>query len=426
MFNGKKILVCGMARSGQAAALILHRLGAEVTATDLKEKIDWDYEEKGILLKLGQAPDEFLADNELIIISPGISVNAPFVVKAQAMGIPVWGEAELAYRLCPCPMIAITGTNGKTTVTTLVGEILKRHNPKTVVAGNIGVPLTSIVTELEYDAMVVAEISSFQLETVSEFKPAISAILNMTEDHLDRHGTMENYIAAKSRIFENNSKNEICVLNYDNSITKMLKPRGKTIFFSAKDEIKNGVIFSQGVEILPLAETKVMPENALAAATICIAAGVSPKIIADVLRGFNGVEHRLEFVATIDKVDYYNDSKATNTDAAIKALEAFDKPLVLIGGGKCKHADFTPWVKMFGEKVSHLILIGETANQIAKTCDAEGFSSYEKAGTLEQAISRAKQLATSVVLFSPACASFDMFENFEHRGELFKKYIKEG
>jgi UDP-N-acetylmuramoylalanine--D-glutamate ligase len=346
-FRDKKILVCGMARSGQAAALILRDLGAEVTVTDLKTQIEFEKNFAGINLRLGEDPLNFFEEFELIIISPGISVYAEFVKKAQALRISVWGEAELAYRLCPCPMIAITGTNGKTTVTTLVGEIMKRHNAGTVIAGNIGVPLTSLVEKLSPENIVVAEISSFQLETISAFKPKISAILNITEDHLDRHITMENYIAAKSRIFENSSKNEICVLNYDNCITKLLKPPCKAVFFSVKEQR----IFCENENfIFKIPKTKVLAENAYAATAISLAAGVKNEIIEDVLRSFNGVPHRLEFVSAISNVDFYNDSKATNVDAAIKALENFSRPIILIGGGYDKKTDFAPWVKKFRGK----------------------------------------------------------------------------
>lgn len=439
MFENKKFLVCGMARSGQAAALVLRQLGALVTASDAKTEINWDYNpaEKGISLRLGENPEDFVAEFEHIIISPGISVYAPFVKKAQAAGIPVWGEAELAYRLCPCDMVAITGTNGKTTVTTLVGEILKKHNSGTVIAGNIGVPLTSLVTELTPANMVVAEISSFQLETISAFRPKISAILNMTEDHLDRHHTMENYIAAKCRIFENQRQDENCVLNYDNSITKVLKSPCRTVYFSAKERLDYGVFLESGyivsnitgeeIRIAKIDELRVMPENALAATALSLLAGASPAQIAETLREFQGVPHRLEFVATIDGADYYNDSKATNTDAAVKALEAFtDRPIILIAGGYDKQTDFTPWVKMFAGRVVQLILIGQTASQIAKTCDAENFLSYVYAENLQDAVARAKEVAKprSAVLFSPACASFDMFKNFEQRGEIFKNSVR--
>jgi len=435
-FSGKKILVCGMAKSGQSAALLLCQLGAEVTASDTNVDISWDYDPAvyKIQCRLGEDPIRFIEAFDLIIISPGISVYAPFVKKANELNIPVWGEAELAYRLCPCPMIAITGTNGKTTVTTLVGEILLRHNAGTVVAGNIGIPLTSLVSILSKENMVVAEISSFQLETISAFRPSISAVLNMTPDHLDRHGTMENYIAAKARIFENQRQDDMTVLNYDNIITRAMQPIGRRIYFSMNEQpeggvyLKDGQIFSheQGVNILPISETRVMPENALAATALALCAGVAPEIIADVLSNFKGVEHRLELIATIHGVDYYNDSKATNVDAAIKALTSFDHPVVLIAGGYDKNTDFTPWVELFKEKVSHLILMGDTATQIAKTCEAVGFSNYESVEDLQDAVKRAKALATATVLLSPACAAWGMFKNFEVRGNLFKKYVQGG
>ncbi|MCL2456376.1 MAG: UDP-N-acetylmuramoyl-L-alanine--D-glutamate ligase, partial [Defluviitaleaceae bacterium] len=301
-----------------------------------------------------------------------------------------------------------------------------------VVAGNIGVPLTSLVTKLTREDIVVAEISSFQLETIEAFRPVISAVLNIAEDHIDRHLSMENYISAKSRIFENQGQNEISVLNYDDVITRKMNPRAKKIFFGANENLRDGIfirdekIFFNDAEIIPVNDTKVLPENALAATAITLAAGVSPQIIAEVLRAFKGVTHRLEFVATIEKVDYYNDSKATNTHAAIKALESFRRPVILIGGGSDKNTDFSPWTKLFYRKVARLLLIGQTADQIAKTCENEKFFAYEKLSSLEAAVLRAKEIAKpgDVVLFSPACASFDMFKNFEERGELFKFYVK--
>jgi len=439
MFENKKILVCGMARSGQAAAILLREMGAIVTVTDTKADITFDADFTRIEKRLGENPEDFVENFDIIVISPGISVYAPFVKKAQALNIPVWGEAELAYRLCPCNMVAITGTNGKTTVTTLVGEIMKKHNPSTIVAGNIGVPLTSLVNTLTPQALVVAEISSFQLETIAAFRPKISAILNMTEDHLDRHLTMENYIAAKSKIFENQRQIDKCVLNCDNSITKVLKPSCDVVYFSAKEELENGVFLrekwiiakikdscGEELKILNIAETRVMPENALAATAISLLAGAPPELIAETLRDFKGVPHRLEYVTTIDNTDYYNDSKATNTDAAIKALESFDCPIVLIAGGYDKKTDFSPWVRQFVGKVTKLILIGETAEKIAVVCEAQNFSSYIYAKDLQEAVALARSHAKpqGIVLFSPACASFDMFKDFEHRGEVFKQIVQ--
>jgi len=436
--NGKKVLVCGMARSGQAAALLLKQLGAEVTVQDTKAELDWDFAGHGLKAYLGKNPDDIVADFDLIVISPGISIYESFVQKAGKLDIPCWGEAELAYRLCPFPMVAITGTNGKTTVTTLVGEILKRHNPHTVVAGNIGVPLTSLVTGLSPQAIVVAEISSFQLETIEAFRPGISAVLNMSPDHLDRHKTMENYIAMKSRIFQNQRPRDVTVLNYDNPITRAMCPPGRVVYFSAAQILDEGVYVKDGVicakldsggeiDVVPLAGLKVMTENALAAVALSLLAGAPTQLIAQGLRAFSGVAHRLQHVATIGEVDYYNDSKATNTDAAIKALEAFDTPVVLIGGGYDKDTDFTPWVQLFEKKVSDLIVIGQTARQIMETCDKLGFAKYSHAESLQQAVAIAKEKARpgQSVVFSPACASFDMFKNFEERGDLFVQYVNE-
>jgi len=437
MYKNKKILVCGMAKSGQSVARLLVEMGAAVTVQDRKKEIEWAYPPQGFNFHLGQDPDEIIEEFDLIIISPGISVYAPFVQKAGKLGVPVWGEAEFAYRLCPCPMVAITGTNGKTTVTTLVGDILKLHNPGTVVGGNIGIPLTELVTTLSPGNTVVAEISSFQLETIEAFKPRISAVLNMTEDHLDRHHTMENYIAMKSRIFENQEPDDICVLNYDNVITKEMKPPSHVVYFSAKEQLEEGVFLRDGnivakmqdtaeQAIMPVSETRAMAENALAATALCLSAGVPAPLIAQGLKVFAGVAHRLEYIATIDGVEYYNDSKATNTDSAIKAIEATPGEIVLIGGGYDKCSDFTPWVEAFGNKVKNFIVIGQTMQKIIDTCDKLGFTNYTRAETLLDAVRIAKEKAMhgQRVLFSPACASFDMFKNFEERGELFKEYVR--
>ena len=439
-FNKKKVLVCGMARSGQAAAALLCDLGADVTAQDLREKIDWAYDpyELGVALYLGQNPDKIVREFDLIIISPGLSIYLPFIKKAQALGIPVWGEAELAFRICKCPVIAITGTNGKTTVTTLVGEILARHNPKTVVAGNIGIPLTSLVKELTPDSMVVAEISSFQLETAVDFRPTISAVLNMTEDHLDRHKDMETYIAMKARIFANQRHPDIAVLNYDNPITREMKPQCPVVWFSESTALPTGVYQRNGniyariaashkeQHIVALDGLSIMTENALAAAAIALSAGASASHIAEGLVAFKGVTHRLEHVASIGGVEYFNDSKATNPDAAIKAIKSIAKPIVLIGGGYDKDADFDPWVRAFNGKVTQLIVIGQTAPQIIDTCHKNGFTAYQKAESLQQAVEMAAKGAApgQVVLLSPACASFGMFKDYEERGNIFKQCVQ--
>jgi len=439
-FDEKKVLVCGMARSGQAAAALLTSLGATVTAQDLREHIDWAYDpvKMGLTLYLGHNPDEIVGDFDLVVISPGLSIYLPFIEKAKNLGIPIWGESELAFRLCPCPVIGITGTNGKTTVTTIVGEILARHNPKTVVAGNIGIPLTSLVQDLTADSMVVAEISSFQLETAVNFRPNISAVLNMTEDHLDRHKDMETYIEMKSRIFANQRHPDIAVLNYDNPITRAMKPDCRVIWFSESTALPVGVYKRDGSiyarldtnkdeqHIISLDGLTIMHENALAATALALSAKVPVEHIADGIKAFKDVAHRRELIANIGGVDYFNDSKATNTDAAIKAILSTTKPIVLIGGGYDKGADFTPWVKAFAGKVTRLILIGQTATQIIDTCQANGFTAYEQAGSLQEAVERAAQVAEpgQVVLFSPACASFDMFRDYEERGDVFRQIVQ--
>jgi len=438
-FQNKKALVCGLARSGQAAAGLLSDLGAKVTAQDLRTNIDWtfDPDSRGISTYLGKNPDAIIGEFDLVVISPGISIYLPFVAKAKAMGIPVWGESELAFRLCPCPVVAITGTNGKTTVTTLVGEILSRHNPKTVVAGNIGVPLTSMVQELSADSIVVAEISSFQLETAVDFRPNVSAVLNMTPDHLDRHKNMETYIEMKSRIFANQRHPDMAVLNYDNEITRAMKPDCRVVWFSEKVVLPVGVYVQDGYICARLRENdaercitqleglNIMTENALAATALALCAGASVEDVAQGLRAFKAVPHRLEHVASIGGVDYYNDSKATNVGAAVKALDSFQRPIVLIAGGSDKDADFAPWVQSFHSKVTNVILIGQTANQIADVCRANGFASYRHADTMQDAVEQAASLAQpgQAVLLSPACASFGMFKDFEDRGEVFRQAV---
>jgi UDP-N-acetylmuramoylalanine--D-glutamate ligase len=413
-FTGKKVLVCGMARSGQSAARLLNRQGAEVTCQDLKEfeKINWTFlpEEEGMQLYMGKNPDDIVTGFDLIVISPGIPVTLPFIEKAKQHKIPVWGEIELAYRLCPCPIIAITGTNGKTTVTTLVGEIMRKVRP-TAVVGNIGVPFTEQVLHLTPGHVVVAEISSFQLETIVDFKPYISAILNITPDHLNRHGTMEVYKAMKARIFENQSENDFTVLNGSDPQLDSMQPKSNVIYFNNFH--------------MDFSSYKMLPENAQAAAAITRCMDVPLDIIKETFREFKGVEHRLEYVTTVNGVDYYNDSKATNPDSAVKALEAMKKPVVLIGGGCDKDTGFDAWVKLFPGKVKHLIVMGETSDTIIETCRAHGFSAYERVNSLRDAVNLAAARAAGgdAVLLSPACASFDMFDNFEQRGTRFKEFV---
>ena len=436
MYKGKKVLVCGMGKSGQSAASLLISLGTNVTVQDTNSHINWQH--ANAQYHLGATPDAIVQDFDLVVISPGISIYEAFVAKAKSLGIPVWGEVELAYSLCQSPIIAITGTNGKTTVTTLVGEIFKAHNGRAIVGGNIGIPLTDFIMDTSPEDIIAAEISSFQLETTQHFNPKVAAVLNITEDHLDRHLTMENYIAMKARIFENQTPSDICVLNYDNIITRHMEPPGQVLYFSQEMELDAGVFVKDGwvvarlpdqpeIQVGKMADMRqaTMVENVLAVVAIALSAGADPKNILDTMINFKGVPHRLEKIRNINGVKYINDSKATNTDAAIKALEAMEGNVILIAGGYDKNTDFTPWVEYFPGKVGHVILIGQTADLIIDSCKKVGFTNYSKADTLADATHLAKDLATpgDTVLLSPACASFGMFKNFEARGDAFKDIV---
>lgn len=446
----KNILIIGMARSGISSAKLCSRLGAKVKIQDMKtrEELIPTLEEEmnllermGIELILGEDLEPIIKTQDLIVLSPGVPTDLEFIQKAKQMNIPVWSEIELGYALCPCPVVAITGTNGKTTTTTLVGEIMKAYNPNTYVVGNIGTPFTDKVEKIKSDDFVVAEISSFQLETIHTFKPKVSAILNITPDHLNRHKTYENYISAKERIFENQDSSDYCILNEDDDICRKMKEkvRAQIIPFSRKKELNEGV-FVKGDEIYikwnhinvgicKTSELQILGEhnieNALAAVAITICLGVPIEIIKKILISFKGVEHRIEYVDTIDGVQYFNDSKATNVDAAIIGIKAMKRPIVLIGGGMDKGADFTDWINMFPDKVKHLILIGETSDTIIQTAHKKGFFNITKASSLKEAVMLAKEIAESgdCVLLSPACASWDMFKSYEERGDLFKQAV---
>ena len=445
-FKGKKVLVSGIGRSGIAAARLLQSKGAFVTIQDIKDesklgKSVSELTNEGFELYLGRNPIDILKNFDILVISPGIPIDSPFIVKAKQLDIPVWGEIELAYTFTPCPITAITGTNGKTTTTALVGEIMCRKYKDTAVVGNIGVAYCEKVGALTPQSYVVAEISSFQLESIHEFHPKIAAVLNISEDHLNRHKTMEVYIGMKERIFGNKGESDFLVLNYDDAVTRDMaaRSRAKIIFFSRREQLEEGVfldgeqirakLFGKDVNILNIHEMKIIGghnvENALAATAMCLAAGVDAKDIAAGLREFNAVEHRLEYVADRGGVAYYNDSKATNVDSAIKSLEAISRPIVLIAGGSDKGSDYSEWVRLFPDKVKHLVVMGEVADKMCETCKAYDFETFTKANSLKEAVMIAARIAQKgdVVLLSPACASFDMFEDFEQRGRLFKDFV---
>lgn len=447
----KKVLVAGCGKSGISASALLARNGEKVILYDENTNIDKSklmghfddvLGRDNIKLHIGELTSDIINQCELMVISPGIPVDKEFVLKVKEAGLPVWSEIELAYHYEKGTVAAITGTNGKTTTTTLVGEIIKEHNSKTIVVGNIGVPYTGLADKTVDDSVTVAEISSFQLETIIDFKPKVSAILNVTPDHLDRHFTFENYAKAKLDITKNQCEDDYVVLNYDDPETVKLSDRIKAnvIYFSRMTKLDEGVyvdrddilIRENGVvkKVLSLKDIKLLGthnvENVLAAVAITYYMGVPVDVIEKVCIDFQGVEHRIEFVKTINGVAYYNDSKGTNPDAAIKAIKAMTTTTFLIGGGYDKGASYDEWVDCFPAKVKYLVLIGKTADAIALCAKQHGFYSIVKMDTLEEAVQFCYNNARpgDAVLLSPACASWDMFKSYEQRGDMFKQYVK--
>lgn len=446
-YNGKKALVCGMARSGIAAAKLLNRLGARVTLQDMKkrEEISADVlalEGEGIVLYTGANPDEIACAQDLIVLSPGIPCDLPFIAAAEEAGIEVISEVELAYCLTPCPITAITGTNGKTTTTTLTGEIMKTAYSGTAVVGNIGIPYSEEVERLTEKDWVVAEISSFQMEKAKEFHPHISAVLNITPDHLNRHKTMDVYIAMKERVFAKQTAADFCILNHgDETCRKMAdKTAAKVFFFDSSETLAEGIYLDgDAIEVrwgtinetlIHVDELQILGvhnyENVMAAAAMGICAGIALDTIRTVLKGFAGVAHRIEYVATVDGVDYYNDSKGTNVDASIRAVLAMKKPIVLIGGGYDKGSSFDEWTKLFPGRVKHLVLIGVTAPKVRASAEKFGFTAISDCETFEEAVALCREKAEDgdCVLLSPACASWGMFDNYEQRGDMFKEQVR--
>lgn len=446
-YNGKKALVCGMARSGIAAAKLLNRLGARVTLQDMKkrEEISTDVlalEGEGIVLYTGANPDEIACAQDLIVLSPGIPCDLPFIAAAENAGIEVISEVELAYRLTPCPITAITGTNGKTTTTTLTGEIMKTAYSGTAVVGNIGIPYSEEVERLTEKDWVVAEISSFQMEKAKEFHPHISAVLNITPDHLNRHKTMDVYIAMKERVFAKQTAADFCILNHGDEICRKMadKTAAKVFFFDSSETLAEGIYLDgDAIEVrwgainetlIHVDELQILGvhnyENVMAAAAMGICAGIALDTIRAVLKGFAGVAHRIEYVATVDGVDYYNDSKGTNVDASIRAVLAMKKPIVLIGGGYDKGSSFDEWTKLFPGRVKHLVLIGVTAPKVRASAEKFGFTAISDCETFEEAVDLCREKAEDgdCVLLSPACASWGMFDNYEQRGDMFKEQVR--
>ncbi|MCR4441112.1 MAG: UDP-N-acetylmuramoyl-L-alanine--D-glutamate ligase [Peptococcaceae bacterium] len=447
--EGKRILMIGAARSGIAAARFLNEMGARVVLNDKKNREELEkealdsLEKKGIELVFGLHPDIEKIPVDLIIMSPGVPLTIPTVRSALEKGIPVWSEMELAARFNKAPIVAVTGTNGKTTTTALIGRIFTDAGRNVFIGGNIGMPFISKAAELKEGDVVVLEASSFQLETTQTFKPKVALALNLTPDHLDRHGSFAGYIEAKARIFANQDKDDWLILNWDDEETKKFGDRAasKVIFFSRKNILEQGFCVENGYltarmggRSTPIIRTEEIYikgghnlENALAAAAAGWVMGVGPDSLKESLATFPGVPHRLEHVLVHKGIEYVNDSKGTNPDAAIKALDAFDRPIVLIAGGKNKGVEFTEFAKKVKEKVKALVLLGQAAGEIESAVKKIGYTSYYHARTYPEAVEKASSLAKTgdIVLLSPACTSWDMFNNFEERGELFKELVRE-
>lgn len=440
---GKRMLVVGVARTGVAVSLFSAGYGAVVTATDEKPEAELGpaparLREAGVTLALGAHDSSIFLDQDLIILSPGVPAHLPALDQARARGIAVWSEIELAWRFLRGKLVAITGSNGKTTTTSLVAHILKTAKIPTLVGGNIGTPLLALVESSSDSTVTVAELSSFQLETTDSFRPEIGVLLNLTPDHLDRHASFEEYASAKLRIFENQLDRDAAILNADDPEVARRAPSKPHVFwFSRLKRVAAGaflhddqIIFrNEGSEDV-VARREDIPlrgnhnlENVLAACAAAALAGASPAAIASGVKSFQGVEHRLEFVAEIAGVQFYNDSKATNVDATVKALEAFPGPLLVILGGKDKGSSYAPLRDLLHQRARMALLIGAASEKIA--AELGDAVSVARAGTMARAVEEAMNAAQpgDVVLLAPACSSFDQFENYEHRGRVFKELV---
>lgn len=450
----KRVIVVGTGKSGIGSAVLLEKNGALPVIYDGNEKTDAEAvrallreklgHETAAVIHTGAFPKEITDGIELAVLSPGVPVDADFVVYMKDLGIHIWGEIELAYHFAAGRVLAITGTNGKTTTTSLVGQIMQEYCDSVYIVGNIGNPYTDAAPLMRRDTVSVAEISSFQLETIEDFHPQVSAILNITPDHLNRHHTMENYVAAKEAVTMNQTKEDYCILNYENEYTRRFGDRcpAKVIYFSSQQKLQDGLYY-EGEEIYLAADGVPQRllnvktdmnlvgicniENVMAAIGISMSAGVPMENILAAIKRFVAVEHRIEYVATKRGVVYYNDSKATNTDAAIQGIKAMDRPTVLIGGGYDKGSTYDDWIGCFDGKVKKLVLIGQTREKIAECAIKCGFppkdilfeDTFEAA--LDTCVREAKK--GDAVLLSPACASWGMFPNYEVRGCQFKDYV---
>ncbi len=446
-FTGKKGLVAGSGVSGIAAAELLRQKEIEFVLFDANKDLDVEalrarapvFADTDIIA--GELTDSDLAGIDFAVVSPGIPSDSAAINVIRARQIPIIGEIELAFLFSKGRIAAITGTNGKTTTTALTGEILKSHYSDVKVVGNIGIPYTSVAAQTTDESVIVAEISSFQLETIQDFAPDVSAILNITPDHLDRHHTMECYIKTKESITKNQKPGSVCVLNYEDEVLREFGSLAgiNVLCFSSRRVLEQGlyldgnqICYADGNRIHTIIHTDELNilgvhnyENAMAASAIAISFGVPLEKITEVLKHFQAVEHRIEYVAEIDGVRYYNDSKGTNPDAAIKGIQAMSRPTYLIGGGYDKQAGYDEWIESFDGKVKQLLLIGQTKEKIAKSAREHGFHDIVFCDSLKEAVELAGANASEgeAVLLSPACASWGMFKNYEERGRMFKEYV---
>ena len=446
--EGKRVLVFGAGISGIGAADLLCKVGACPVIYDGNDKQDPEAikarleQPENVDIILGELSEEARKTLDLVVMSPGVPTDLPIVKTLRTQGLPIWGEVELAYQMGKGKVLAITGTNGKTTTTAMLGKIMSDYLDSVYVVGNIGTPYTSVALDTKEETVTVAEISSFQLETIQDFQPAVSAILNITEDHLNRHHTMENYIAAKESITKNQTADDICVLNYEDEVLREFGAglQTKVIYFSSARKLENGY-YLDGTDICRAVDGKAEHicnveelnlhgkhnyENVMAATAMAAGFGVPLEKIKEVLVRFQAVEHRIEYVTEKRGVKFYNDSKGTNPDAAIQGIRAMNRPTLLIGGGYDKQSEYDEWIQAFDGKVKKLVLIGATKEKIAAAAKKCGFHDIVFADSLEEAIQICYDNAKDgdAVLLSPACASWDMFKSYEQRGDIFKEIVR--
>lgn len=442
-YKGKKVMVVGMAASGISAAKLLLEKQAQVVLYDGKpiENFELGELKEQCECVFGVDPTDRIAEMDALVLSPGVPTRLGFIQKAYELGKEVIAEIELGYQCSPADFVCISGTNGKTTTTALTGEIFRNAGKNTFVLGNIGTPICENAMDTKEGDVVVAETAALQLETTTTFRPRACALLNLTEDHMDRFLTMEYYTACKMKMFANQQEGDFAVFNYDDLPTREESKKidkAAVIYFSRKEKVKGAfvedgcIVFNDGVRsavICPAEEVRIPGphnlENALAATALAMVMGIEPQVIAETLRTFAGVEHRLEYVRTLNGIEYINDSKGTNPDSTIKAIQTMKRPTVIILGGYDKHSDFMPMFEEFTDYITGIVILGVTKEKIRECAEKVGFKNYALVDTFEEAILRARDMCeeNGTVLLSPACASWDMFKNFEQRGEIFKEFV---